>query len=256
MFKKVWFSLIVIALGASLAFSATPAKAEGCTATGYIRDGIDLTAVYINPSRLYDTVIDAKGCNIGVYFDTNVEAGVLENVEIFGANYFGVVVNGSTGPVDVNIKNSSIHNIGEVPFNGAQHGVAIYYAALDGYTVTGTVQDTTVYAYQKGGIAINGADANVTVRDNVIAGLGPVEFIAQNGIQFGWEAQGKITGNTVSDNNYSVGCTGNGIGSCTWISAGILLYDPDPTTWRGGAALKSTNDLFDNQIDVYIYYVH
>ena len=262
MFKKVSFLLMVLSLAFGMLFTATPVQAEvECTGTGYNRDGINLTAAYINPPKLEGTEIDATGCNIGVYFDTNVGSAVLDNVEIYGANYFGVMVNGSAGPVEVNIKNSSIHHIGEDPFgedpfNGAQHGVAVYYAGLDGNAVTGTVEGNEVYAYQKGGIAVNGATTDVTVKDNVVTGLGPVDFIAQNGIQFGWEAKGKITGNTVSGNNYTIGCTGNGIGSCTWISAGILLYDPDPDVWRSGASLKATNDLFDNQIDLYIYYVH
>lgn len=253
MTKKLFFSLVVFAMAFGLAFATIPARAEVvCTETGYYRDSINLTAAYINPVNLTG-IIDATGCNIGVYFDT---AGALDDVEIFGANYFGVIVNGAYRDVIVDITNSSIHNIGEVPFNGAQHGVAIYYAGLDSYTVTGTVAGNDVYAYQKGGITVNGDAANVTVRDNVVTGLGPVDFIAQNGIQFGWEAQGQITGNTVSGNNYSIGCTGNGINSCTWISAGILLYDPDPTVWRSGASLKALNDLYDNQIDVYIYYIH
>jgi hypothetical protein len=252
MFKKVSFYLVIAVFLAGLLFVATPTRAEVvCTPTGYVRDGINLTAAYINPVGLTGE-IDATGCHIGVYFDTDVVSAKLDGVEIYGANYFGVVVNGSAGSVHVDITNSSIHNIGEDPFNGAQHGIAIYYAGLDGYAVTGTVKSNDVYAYQKGGITVNGASADVTVRDNVVTGLGPVDFIAQNGIQFGWEARGEIFGNTVSGNEYTV-CTGKGLASCAWISAGILLYDPDPTVWRG-ASLKTVNDLFDNQVDFYIYY--
>jgi len=146
MFKKVWFSLIVIALGASLAFAATPAKAEvTCTETEYTRDGINLTAAYINPISVTSPV-DATGCNIGIYYDHNYDGTAeLQNIEIFGANYFGVLVNGDAGNIEVNIKNSSIHNIRDVTINGAQHGVAIYYIAMNEHSATGVVDKNIVY---------------------------------------------------------------------------------------------------------------
>jgi hypothetical protein len=252
MFKKVWFSLIVIALAASLVFAATPAKAEvECKATGYTRDGIDLTAVYINSISLTSPV-DATGCNIGVYYDHNYEGTAeLQNIEIYGANYFGVLVNGDAGNVAVNIKNSSIHNIGEVPFNGAQHGVAVYYMAMNEFSATGVIDGSTIYHYQKNGITVNGPGANVTVTDNVVTGEGRIDYIAQNGIQFGWEAMGHIAGNEVSGNYYD-NCVGPGKSTCEWVAAGILIYDVNPLLFRG-IALNASNDLYDNQYNILIY---
>lgn len=39
-----------------------------CTATGYMRDSIDLTAALIDPGTVDGQVVDATGCDIGVYY--------------------------------------------------------------------------------------------------------------------------------------------------------------------------------------------
>lgn len=41
--------------------------APTCTVTGFVRDGINLTAAQINPATVSGDV-DATGCNIGVYY--------------------------------------------------------------------------------------------------------------------------------------------------------------------------------------------
>lgn len=57
-----------------------------CTTTGFVRDGIDLTAAYIDPASLPPTV-DATGCNIGVYYGPGT-TGTVSSVDISGANYY------------------------------------------------------------------------------------------------------------------------------------------------------------------------
>jgi hypothetical protein len=93
-------------------------------------DGINMTAALINPGNVTDAV-NASGCNIGVYY---TQSATVSNADISGANYFGVVVNGGNGTtaINVNITGSAIHDIGESPHNGTQHGDAIFY--IDGST--------------------------------------------------------------------------------------------------------------------------
>ncbi len=196
-------------------------------ATGYVRDGITLTAARIGGTVTGD--IDATGCNIGAYFDS-ASPGSVSDADIYGANYFGVVVNGGS----VDIANSSIHDIGETPFNGTQHGNAVYYAY--GSSSTGTVSGNHIWDYQKGGIVANGTGTSVSITGNVVTGLGPVNFIAQNGIQLGWGAVGIVEDNTVTGNTY----TGGG-----WASCGLLFYRAG-----GGLGQASSNILSDNQRDV------
>lgn len=111
-----------------MAFSAFPAAATGCVPTGYMRDGIVLDARQIGGT--VTGTLDAAGCHIGVYYPT-ASSGTVTTSDIFGATYFGVLVNGAS----VDVSDSSVHDIGETPFNGAQHGVGIYY--ING--ATGTV---------------------------------------------------------------------------------------------------------------------
>src|ERR1019366_6592549 len=101
----------------------------------------------------------------------------------------------------VDFTNSVVQNIGETPPNGTQHGVAIYFA-FEGNS-TGTIKNNTVTNYQKGGITVNGPGSSATISGNTVTGFGPVDFIAQNGIQIGFGATGTVTNNTVTGNEYT-----------------------------------------------------
>jgi parallel beta-helix repeat protein len=124
------------------------------------------------------------------------------------------VVNGDAGAVSVNVKGSNIHDIGETPLNGDQHGVGIYYRALGTGTASGTISGNTLTNYQKGGIVVNGS-VSATITNNKVTGQGAVDYIAQNGIQVGYGAKATVAGNTVTGNAY----TGANLAS----SEGILV---------------------------------
>jgi Right handed beta helix region len=183
-----------------------------CTQTGFIRDGINMTAAQIGGN--VTGTLDATGCNIGVYYDST-HTGNVTGAAIFGANYFGVAVNGDAGAVTVNVTGSTIHDIGEAPLDGTQHGNAIYYRAFGtGAAATATISGNTLTNYQKGGIVVGG-NVSATIKNNTVTGQTAVSYIAQNGIQVGYGAKATVTGNTVSGNQY----TGTGETS----SAGILV---------------------------------
>ncbi|HXI23196.1 MAG TPA: right-handed parallel beta-helix repeat-containing protein [Pyrinomonadaceae bacterium] len=251
--KRILFlSLIAAGLIATTLFVSSPrskAMPAACTPTGFFRDGIEMTAAKYNPPGTVTGTLDATGCNIGVYYGPGV-TGTIDTADIFGANYFGVV----NRQGDVTITDSQIHNIGETPFNGTQHGVAVYYATLTATTsscdpvgsTAGTIDGNTVSRYQKGGITVNCSGTNVTVTDNTVTGLGRVDFIAQNGIQFGFGASGLARGNTISDNFYTgtagVGPNPGGQNPPGWeyVSGGLLLYQP-------GDVKRSNNKYSGNQ---------
>ena len=203
-----------------------------CMQTGFMRDGINLTAAQIGGTVTGS--LDASGCNIGAYNPTSVS-----NANISGANYYGVVDNGIT----TNITNSSIHNIGEVPFNGTQHGNAVLY--ING--ATGTISGSTVSQYQKNGITVSGKAAdgvtagptgtgktNVSVLNNTVTGQGHISYIAQNGIQISYGATAIVRGDTVSGNWY----TPAGTTAC-----GLLLY-------QAAGVKTQMNSLFDNETNL------
>jgi len=219
-----------------------------CQPTGFDRDGINMTAAIINPSGTVSGNVNATNCNVGVYYSPG-HNGLVKDANVFGSNYFGIVVQRAK----VDVKDSSVHNIGEVPFNGAQQGIGIYYATVAGVTNTdctsgstaGTVEDNSVSAYQKAGIVGACTGTNINVQDNTVKGNGPVNYIAQNGIEIDYGATGTVASNQVSGNSY----TGNNYAS----SGGILVF--------GGCYgyPTSTADIHDNDLtnnDVGIFAVN
>ena len=236
----VLIPVLALVVAASFAFvhNIGARAAATCTPTGFVRDSINLTAAVIDPPGTFSGTLDATGCNIGVYYGPN-EKGTINNAEIFGANYFGVVNNGG----HVIITRSSVHDIGEKPFNGDQHGVAIYFA--DASKATGSITNNYITKYQKGGIVTNGVGTIATITHNIVIGLGPVNFIAQNGIEVGDGAKATVSNNTVTDNSY----TGANLAS----SGGILVF--------GGACYGSAltvgtqiknNILLSNDVGVFL----
>ena len=197
-----------------------------CVPTGLIRDGINLTAAEVDPTGTVTGPVDASGCNIGVYYGPGT-SGSVTNADISGADYYGVVVNAAA----VNITNSSIHNIGKVPFDGTQHGVGVLYTTINqalgvtGPAATGTLSGNTITLYQKNGVVVSGTGAVVAVQNNTVTGNGPVNYIAQNGIQMSYGATGTITGNTVSGNEYT---GANGASSGGIIIVGGAFYSGLP----------------------------
>lgn len=79
------------------------------------------------------------------------------------------------------------------------------------------IQNTTVRGYQKNGITGNEVGTTVTITGNSVVGAGPTTT-AQNGIQVGFGATGKVQNNTVADDDFN-GDPSAGTGS------GILIYD-------------------------------
>lgn len=211
---------------------AVVATVFSCTPTGFSRDGLVLTAALINPGAVTTTVVDATGCDIGIYYNTT---GSVDQSTVAGAKYFGIVNDGAA----VDVTNSSISNIGDRPFSGAQHGVAIFYTTehdvgVPTGTASGTITGNSISLYQKGGITVRGDGASATILDNTVTGLGPVDFIAQNGIQVSFGASGVVRSNSVSGNDY----TPAGTTSC-----GILLF--------GAAGVKvQENKYFANEANM------
>ena len=172
------------------------AVAATCTATGFFRDSINLTAALINPPNTVSGDVDATGCNIGVYYAPGAK-GRVDHANVHGANYFGVVNNGA----EVDVTNSYISDIGESPLNGDQHGVAVYFAFQS--SARGNIQGNYIWNYQKGGIVVSGPSSAANIQQNTVIGQGPVNYIAQNGIEAGYGASVSIEQNFVYGNSYT-----------------------------------------------------
>jgi hypothetical protein len=229
-------------------FAATPntgaAAAAACYPTGFFRDTtVEMTAAQIGGDVTGS--LDAGGCTVGVYYDS-AHTGNVTGATIFGATYFGVLVNGDVGSVTVNVTSSAIHDIGETPLNGTQHGNAIYYRAFGG-TATGLISGNTLTNYQKGGITVNGA-VSATISNNTVTGQGPVDYIAQNGIQVGYGAKATVMGNTVTGNAY----TGtNGASSAGILVVGGEAFGPGLAYTVGLNINKNT--LTNNDVGIWLF---
>ena len=211
------------ALIGTMAVAAVPASAmAACLRT---RPGSSATGSTSPPPRSAGpspVQLDATGCDIGVYNPTSVA-----NADIHGARYFGVVVNGGA---NVNTTNSKVHQIGENPFDGTQHGRAILY--ING--ASGTISGNKVYDFQKNGIEISGLNADAsapssaktsaTVANNVVTGEGHIGYIAQNGIVIRSGATATVKDNTVSDLWYTPDGTE---------ATGLLNYEAGKITVSG-----------------------
>src|SRR5258708_6601365 len=220
---------LVVAVPAGLSMTTT-AGAAPCLPTTFSRDGFYLTAAQIGGT--VSGSLNATGCDIGVYFAT--PGSVTSGAQIFGARYFGVVNNGTS----VTVEGAGIHNVGENPFNGSQHGVGIYFTNGG----SGVIDGNRVSAYQKGGIVVNGAGTTATVTNNTVSGLGPVVFIAQNGIQVSRGAIASVRGNSISDNFYTGEAgvpnpAGDSPEGFEWFSTGLLLFE-------AGAGTKTSDNQF------------
>lgn len=240
-------ALFLVAGGTSVAFPLI-AHATDCTSTGFYRDSTNMTAAVINPTSTVTGTINAAGCNIGVYFGPG-HNGTVDGATITGADYYGVAVQ----QAKVNVRNSNINTIGDVPLDGSQHGIGIYYATVAGLvnddcttgSTRGTIENNSISSYQKNGISVVCTGTNVNIKNNIVQGQGPVNYIAQNGIEVGYGANASVTGNIVTGNAYT-GANGAS-------SGGILVFGGAP---YGGAYTTDTqisnNIVIGNDVGIYL----
>jgi len=178
------------------------AAAATCLATGALdRDGTPLTARIVNPSGTVNGTIDATGCEVGVYFGHGT--GRVDGAEVFGARYYGVLVDGNLDDVAVDVVNSSFHDIGEVPRTNVRHGQGVAYRSFDGGSATGTASGNRVRDFQEAGLNMTGPGSTVTFSGNRIIGPGPQDVIEQNGIQVIFGAHGIVRRNEISGMSFT-----------------------------------------------------
>lgn len=163
------------------------------------------------------------------------------------------------------LKNSTVRDVRDTPFSGAQHGVGIYAYNVDTTARTIHVLDNTVTGFQKTGIAVNASDTNPLTADiqrNTVNGVGATTVTAQNGIQV-WAAAGN---GVVADNTITGIAYDNTNSTTQWLATSILNYytDLDVTGntitgahmgiyYYGGYGLIQNNDLTIEKVGVYAY---
>jgi parallel beta helix pectate lyase-like protein len=211
------------------------------------------------------TVVVPQNAAGTTVFDGNGHS--ITGVDPAGGHFVGAVIQGETGAHAITVKNLTVtapnlHDVcdggvdrlrgilydgvpGTIKDNtvtnvnqgtsGCQEGNAIE-VRNDPFDKTGpdfavTISGNTVSGYQKNGITANGSVA-ATIKSNTVTGSGPVNYIAQNGIQVGFGGTAIVTLNSASANFY----TGADV------ACGLLLYQAD-------GAKVSKNNFFNNERD-------
>jgi parallel beta-helix repeat protein len=154
----------------------------------------------------------------------------------------GILFQNASGTVNhVALRNQAL--MPSASLGGCQSGEAIYVQTAAGMTSSVTVQNSSVHGYQKNGITGNDAGTSLTVTGNYVQGSGvvPVPGAAQNGIQIGFGATGKISTNTVIDNIYG--------DPTIAASADVLLYDAA----ANGGITVATNTLGNSQLPIGVF---
>ncbi|MGA8553131.1 MAG: right-handed parallel beta-helix repeat-containing protein, partial [Candidatus Acidiferrales bacterium] len=111
--------------------------------------------------------------------------------------------------------------------NGCQSGNAIEVESASSMQSRVGIAENSIDSYQKNGITANEAGSLVLIDGNTVTGIGPTTGAAQNGIQIGFGANGRIINNVVADNVYSP-CVS--VSNCPADAAGILIYQSDGVT--------------------------
>ncbi|HKV55307.1 MAG TPA: hypothetical protein VJN94_11780 [Candidatus Binataceae bacterium] len=208
--KRAILTLVVAELAVvCFAFGAAHAACTAIPEASFSIDGISgLNAEVINSPSPVTGVVDATGCDLGVYFSPG-KSGSVANATVFGAKLAGIVNNGA----DVSIEGNSVYQIGDNPLDGAQYGLAIYVDGLNS-PASGNVTHNIVWNFQKNGITIKAANSDVV--GNTVIGEGPVSYIAQNGIEVGDDAE------TVVKHNYVFGMSYTGPDFT--FATGVLIF--------------------------------
>lgn len=179
-----------------------------------------------------------------VTLDNLTVDGVANLIGACEPNFVGIFYRNASGK----IINSAVRNIRLFPDSllGCQSGLGIFaQSGAEPGERRGArleVLNTSVHDYQKNGITGNERGTELTAIGNAVTGFGPTPAIAQNGIQIGFEAKGRIEGNSVINHVYSLCTTPN---SCGAVSTNVLAF-------ASASGVKvSRNNLGKSQVNVY-----
>ncbi len=161
--------------------------------------------------------------------------------------YMGVLFDSASGT----LQQATIENInlGTSTLYGCQNGLAVFVQSSSGHNSVVTISSNTVTNYQKNGITCNFAGSDCNISGNTVSPLSAAQpYIASNGIQIAFGAEGSVTDNTVSGNECTLAtyCSNDLINAAQ--GTGILLYQ------AGSSGVSITgNTLSANDIGIGMY---
>jgi parallel beta-helix repeat protein len=165
--------------------------------------------------------------------------GSANGLTACGPTLIGILYQDASGSIAHNaVRNVRLAN----DLTGCQSGLAIDVESSSSGQSSVTIADNSVDGYQKNGITADEPGTEVFVTNNAVTGLGPTTGAAQNGIQIGFGAQGRVTNNVVADNIYSP-C--ESATNCPSNATGILIYQSD------GVRVER-NTVGSNQVGIFV----
>jgi hypothetical protein len=180
---------------------------------GYTLNGAGHTITGMDPlgNHFKGGVIQNGGASANVTSVTVTVAGLADICDGGADRLRGILFDGASGSITY----TNVTNINQGA-SGCQEGNGIEVRNFGSSASTNKVviDGNTVTGYQKNGITANG-NVDAAINDNLVDALGPVAYIARNGIQIGFGGTGMIKRNTVLGNSYT--------GSST-ISTGVLIF--------------------------------
>ena len=156
--------------------------------------------------------------------NSNLNSGCLEPPLI------GIYFQGASGRVD----SVAVRNQAQDSENfGCQSsaGFGIFVESGNSENAMVRVENSTVRGYQKNGITADETGTTVTISGNSVVGAGPVDT-AQNSIQVGYGAKGRVENNIVADDDFN-GDPSQGI------ATGILIFGSGGVTIRGNSVTNT-----------------
>jgi nitrous oxidase accessory protein NosD len=206
--------------------------------------------VVVIPSNVTQNATDVSDSTAmaAVFFVQGVQDVDLSGFIVDGSNnglagcspsLVGILYQNASGRVR---HNAVRHMVLPASLNGCQSGNGIEVQTATGLSSNVTIADNSIWDYQKNGITANDQGTQADLESNVVSGVGPTTGAASNGIQIGFGASGKVTGNTVTDNVWSPCVSPT---ACETNATGILIYESN------GISIEN-NSLATNQIGIFV----
>jgi hypothetical protein len=148
------------------------------------------------------------------------------------------------GGANLNLSSTTVRDITDTPFGGCQNGEGIRIGTARYSTTpdvgTATIDNVSVYDYQKNGIVVagtvGGVNSTAKITNTTVTGQGPTPVIANNGIEVVDGASAVISTTTIRNNVYT--------GSASAVACGLLIISAN------GVNNDGTNVYLDNQKNV------
>ena len=185
----------------------------------------DAVVIYPPSGGLPSNTSDAKGTVASQVLVQNTTQVTISNLTVDGKGNMNTVddVRGITfQDASGTVNRVAVRN--EVPNDtptGVQSGQGIVVETTSSTSASLLVENSSVHNYNKNGIVARYAGTTLKAIGNYVQGNGPINYIAENGIEVAFGgATGTIQNNTVIDNVYTA-AAGNPGNAAT----DILLYD-------------------------------